>query len=80
MQRLRVKDLQDIADGHILKDVLPGKYLYRGGLAFEGPGARSHTNDGPDGRDFHVHEDCEAFVILQGKGTIESQRKGRSWS
>ena len=35
------------------------------------PGQRSHSNDGPDGKDYHVHEDCEAFVILEGEGSVE---------
>ena len=75
MKRLHITDLQAHSEGHVLQDVLPGKYLYRGGLAFEQPGARTHTNDGPDGKDYHVHEDCEAFVILQGKGRLELNKE-----
>ncbi|SFK71204.1 Cupin domain-containing protein [Paenibacillus sp. 1_12] len=71
MKKLRLSDLRDIGNGHILQDVLPGAYLSSGGLAFSTRGDRSHTNDGPDGKDYHVHGDCEAFVILQGSGTME---------
>ncbi len=71
MKRLRLTQLPDVNEGHILKSVLPGQFLYRGGLSFLEPGQRSHSNDGPDGRDYHVHEDCEAFVVLEGKGLIE---------
>ncbi len=71
MKRLRLTQLPDVNEGHILKSVLPGQFLYRGGLSFLEPGQRSHSNDGPDGRDYHVHDDCEAFVILEGQGSIE---------
>lgn len=33
-------------------------------------GERSHTNDGPDWRAYHVHADREAFIILQGNGVM----------
>ncbi|RKN79188.1 cupin domain-containing protein [Paenibacillus ginsengarvi] len=71
MIKLRISDLADRENGHFLGDLLPGAYLSSGGLAFAKPGDRSHTNDGPDGRDYHVHKDREAFVILQGRGTME---------
>lgn len=72
MKMLRLSDLQDKTNGHVLQDVLPGSYLSSGGLSFSKRGDRSHTNDGPDGRDYHVHQgDCEAFIILQGTGTME---------
>jgi mannose-6-phosphate isomerase-like protein (cupin superfamily) len=71
MKRIRLQELHDVTEGHILQDVLPGKFISSGGLSFSKPGGRSHTNDGPDGRDYHIHSDCEAFVILQGKGSIE---------
>lgn len=35
------------------------------------PGERSHTNNGPGGIDYHVHEDCEAFLIIQGSGSMQ---------
>lgn len=71
MRRYQLQDLQYQQDGHILKGILPGQYISTGGLSFSKPGARSHTSDGPNGRDYHVHGDCEAFIILQGKGLIE---------
>lgn len=71
MKKLRLSDLQDKRNGHILQDVLPGAYLSSGGLSFAKRGERSHTNDGPEGRDYHVHGDCEAFLIMQGTGTME---------
>ncbi|MFP4381953.1 MAG: cupin domain-containing protein [Candidatus Sumerlaeia bacterium] len=72
MKRYRLKDLQDVTDGHFLKGILDGEYICMGGMGFKKPGVRTHTNDGPDGRDYHVHgDDCEAFVILQGKAQME---------
>ncbi|MCC3374539.1 cupin domain-containing protein [Cohnella sp. REN36] len=71
MIRTRISELPDGRTGHFLGGLLPGSYLGSGGLAFAKPGERSHTNDGPGGRDYHVHGDREAFVILQGKGAME---------
>jgi mannose-6-phosphate isomerase-like protein (cupin superfamily) len=71
MKRLRLKDLNDVKEVHILKDVMPGNYIYKGGLAFGVPGKRSHSNDGPGGKDLHVHDDCEAFIVIQGIGSME---------
>lgn len=72
MKIVRLKDLGDITTGHFLKNLIPGQYLCLGGLSFPRPGFRAHTNDGPEGRDYHVHKsDYEAFVILQGKGYME---------
>ncbi|NOU99986.1 cupin domain-containing protein [Paenibacillus planticolens] len=71
MIKLRLSELQDTKHGHILQGVLPGDYLSSGGLSFAKRGERSHTNDGPHGRDYHIHGDCEAFIILQGTGTME---------
>lgn len=71
MRRLRLSVLPEVTEGHIFKSVLPGEFIYRGGLSFMEPGQRSHSNDGPDGRDYHVHEDCEAFLVLDGQGLIE---------
>ncbi|CAN7419573.1 cupin domain-containing protein [Paenibacillus sp. LjRoot56] len=71
MRTYRLQQLADVMEGHILKDIMPGDYISYGGLAFEKPGARAHTNDGPGGIDYHVHEDCEAFLIMQGKGEVE---------
>ena len=71
MKKLRIKDLDDINTGHILKNIMPGNFIYRGGLSFSKPGQRSHTNDGPDGIDYHIHDDHEAFIIIQGTGQME---------
>jgi len=73
MIRTKLSELANhrIAGMHVLGDLLPGAYLISGGLAFAGRGERSHTNDGPDGRDYHIHGDREAFIILQGTGTME---------
>ncbi|OXM82799.1 cupin domain-containing protein [Paenibacillus rigui] len=72
MKKLHIRDLAEMKGGqHILQDVLPGAYIYSGGLAFSRPGERSHTNDGPEGRDYHVHQDEELFLIVQGQGTLE---------
>lgn len=71
MIRLRLTDLKDHHEGQVLQDILPGAFISSGGLAFARPGERSHTNDGPGGRDYHVHGDRELFLILQGQGTME---------
>ncbi|MDY7011434.1 MAG: cupin domain-containing protein [Planctomycetota bacterium] len=59
------------ADSHFLKGALPGKYLCGGSLSYKPPGLRTHDHDGPEGKDYHVHDDCEAFVILQGKAVMQ---------
>jgi quercetin dioxygenase-like cupin family protein len=71
MKRYRINDLPGPAEGHVFSGILGGAYINRGGLTFKAPGERTHTADGPDGSDRHVHDDCEAFVILQGKATME---------
>lgn len=71
MKKFRFTELKDNAGDHLLSSVLPGKYIYTGGIGFSKPGSRSHTHDGPDKKDYHVHKDCEAFIILQGKGFVE---------
>lgn len=72
MKRYRLKDLGDVSEGHFLGSALPGRFLCMGGMGFKRPGERTHTNDGPGGADRHVHDnDCEAFVILQGKAFME---------
>ncbi|WP_028611431.1 cupin domain-containing protein [Paenibacillus harenae] len=77
MIRIRLCELPLRVDqkNHVLGDLLPGAFLSSGGLAFAGRGDRSHTNDGPDGKDYHVHRDREAFIILQGNGTMEINGK-----
>jgi hypothetical protein len=71
MRRYRLTDLQDVREGHFLQGLLDGTYLCEGGLGFKKPGERTHTADGPDGSDRHVHEDCEVFIILQGKAEMD---------
>jgi hypothetical protein len=71
MKKLRLSQLSDEREGHFLKGFLPGDYLAWGGLRYRKPGKRTHTNDGPGGRDRHVHEDTQVFIILQGKATME---------
>ncbi len=65
MRILRLTDLPDVREGHVLAGTVPGRYLTAGGIGFKDPGHVSHP-----GR--HVHEDeHEVFVILQGRGEIE---------
>lgn len=71
MKKYRLEDLQVKGRGHVLQGILPGEYISSGGLSFAKPGDRSHSFDGPDGSDYHVHHDCEAFVLLQGTGQLE---------
>ncbi len=71
MLKLKLNQLNDSSNGHLFGDLLPGNYLSAGGLSFARPGERSHTNDGPGGKDYHVHPDREAFIILQGSGIME---------
>lgn len=72
MKHYRLSDAADVREGHFLQGILPGKYLSMGGMGFKAPGVRTHDHDGPGGTDRHVHEnDCEAFVILQGKAVME---------
>ncbi len=71
MIKLRLGQLPDVREGHFLKGLIPGEYLCEGLLSYKPPGLRTHTSDGPDGRDWHVHKDHEVFIILQGKATME---------
>jgi hypothetical protein len=71
MRQLRLADLPDRGEGHILADYLPGRYLCAGALSFKPPNLRTHTAEGPGGEDIHVHADREAFIILQGKAVME---------
>ncbi len=71
MIKLRLSQLPDVREGHFLKGLIPGEYLCAGTLSYKAPKVRTHSHDGPDGQDRHVHEDYEAFIILQGKATME---------
>ncbi len=71
MKRYRLNDLPDAREGHFLRGVIPGEYLCQGAMSYKKPSVRTHTQDGPGGSDRHVHDDCEVFVILQGKAVME---------
>jgi len=71
MKRYRLSDLTDTSEGHFLEGLVAGSRIGGGGLSFPAGGRRSHTADGPGGRDYHTHDDYEVFVILQGKGVME---------
>lgn len=71
MKRYRLNQLPDVREGHFLSGLLPGRYISRGTMSYKKPGVRTHSHDGPGGLDRHVHDDCEAFVILQGKAVME---------
>ena len=76
MKQLRLTDLAFSGCDHILSNVIPGKYLSRGGLGFKQPGQRSHdagcTCAACDGKGRHVHtDDSEVFILLQGKARME---------
>ena len=76
MKRLHLTDLDCDGNDHILKDVIPGKYISQGGMSFKRPGQRSHdvgcTCPSCDGNGRHVHaDDCEVFILLQGKARME---------
>jgi mannose-6-phosphate isomerase-like protein (cupin superfamily) len=76
MKKFRLSSLRDTIDGHFLQDTIPGKYLSKGGLGFKKPGFRTHSNDGPDRSNHHVHDDdYEVFIILQGKAVMEINDK-----
>jgi len=71
VKRYRLNELPDVREGHFLKGILPGEFIREGTMGYKPPGFRTHTKDGPEGKDYHVHDDCEAFVILQGKAVME---------
>jgi len=71
MRLYRLNELPHTHDGHFLRGIVPGAFLAQGGLGFKQPGERTHTADGPGGADYHVHNECEVFIILQGKAVME---------
>jgi mannose-6-phosphate isomerase-like protein (cupin superfamily) len=75
MKRYRLKDLSDVREGHVFRDILPGAHICNGGMGFKKPGQRTHSFDGAGGSDRHVHDDPEGFVILQGKAEMELNGK-----
>lgn len=66
MKQYRLNQLPDVRDGHFLQGVIPGRYLYQGAMSYKKPNMRTHDAEGQ-----HIHEDCEVFVILQGKAVME---------
>jgi quercetin dioxygenase-like cupin family protein len=64
MKRYRLSDLPQSGEGHIFAGLVPGRFLYNGGLGFKRPGQRMHP-------EFHTHEEAEVFLILQGRGELE---------
>jgi quercetin dioxygenase-like cupin family protein len=75
MKQYRLSDLADIREGHVFREILPGAHLCAGGMGFKKPGQRTHSFEGPNGIDRHVHSDHEGFVILQGKAEMELNGK-----
>lgn len=81
MKRLKLTDLSACTTTHFLQDIIPGQYLCHGGLSFKSPGQRTHDVGcvcaACDGEGRHVHiDDCEVFVILQGKAVMEINGHG----
>jgi len=79
VKKLRLSDLS-ASDGHILKGIIPGDYICKGGMGIKKSGDRSHdvgcTCDNCDGKGRHVHkDDSEVFIILQGKAKMEIDGK-----
>lgn len=67
MKRYRLSDLADDSlEPHVFASLVPGRRIYKGGLAFHTPGSISHDEDRP-----HVEVDYEIFCLLQGEGWIE---------
>ena len=75
MKQMRLKDLPDNREGHFLKGVIPGDYICQGTMGYKKPGQRTHSFDGPGGKDYHVHDDCEAFIIVQGRAVMQCDGK-----
>ena len=76
MRRYKLSELNCKDGAHILRGIVPGKYLSKGGLSFKRPGQRTHdigcACKSCDGKGRHAHPDeAEVFVILQGKGRME---------
>lgn len=55
MKRYRLDQVEISQTGQFLAGIMQGKYIYMGGVGFDKPGERIHTNDGPGGKDWHVH-------------------------
>lgn len=68
MKKMTIKDLT-FTEGQLFEGMLPGEKLYMGGLSFSGPGEISHADENPEGT--HTHDDCELFMIVQGRAIIQ---------
>ncbi|HYH04089.1 MAG TPA: cupin domain-containing protein [Bacillota bacterium] len=75
MKIVRINTLGEMSNGHFLQKLLPGTVIYKGGFSLGLPGKRTHSFDGPEGSDWHVHDDYELFIVLQGCGELEVNQK-----
>jgi len=66
VKRFHFRDLGGRSGRHVLAGILDGEWLNKGGLSFHPPGFRTHG-----GESVHVHEDQEAFCIVQGRGILQ---------
>ena len=64
MKKYRFNQLSDIKQGHFLADLIPGKYIYKGKLDYGEPGKRTHSFDGPDGKDYHLMIDKQDLCVF----------------
>ncbi len=65
MKVCRLAELPASDKGHVFRGLVPGRFIYSGGLVFSEPGRVAHEDEPR-----HVHEDGEIFVILQGKAVV----------
>lgn len=66
MKLLRLTELPDNREGHILSGVIPGRYINKGIMSYKAPGVVTHSDE-----DVHVHDDEEVFIIIQGKAKMD---------
>ncbi len=71
MKILKLSQLQDINEGHILSNIINEKYICEGNLNFGAPGFRTHSSKDKSEDDFHIHDTHEIFIVLQGKARVE---------
>lgn len=65
MRKHKLSELSCGVGGHVLGGIVPGRFIYEGGLVFAEPGRVAHADEPR-----HVHEDGEIFVMLQGRGVV----------
>jgi mannose-6-phosphate isomerase-like protein (cupin superfamily) len=65
MKRFKISDMGAAGPEHVASKLLSGSYIQRGALSFHPRGWRTHAEG------YHVHDDHEVFVIMQGQGEIE---------